>query len=120
ETAFRRAYLPALRTAGPLAQLIARQAEAHAAEYNTEAQFGQTCAALPDDIINFQHDPLACAIALGWSDGVEIRTVPLRCELRDGWLVELPDEAGTPTRVVTQVNGDAFNQLWLDTVVRTR
>ena len=44
ETALRRAHLPALRQAGPLAQLIARQAEAFAIEYGNEAQYGQTCA----------------------------------------------------------------------------
>ena len=44
ETALRRAHLPALHQSGPLAQLIARQAEAFAIEYGNEAQYGQTCA----------------------------------------------------------------------------
>ena len=116
ETALRRAHLPALRQAGPLAQLIARQAEAFAIEYGNEAQYGQTCRDLPDDIINFQHDPLACAIALGWHDGVEISELPLKLAVEDGWLVQRIADGGKPTRVVTRVNGAKFNQFWLETV----
>ncbi len=118
ETALRRAYLPALREAGPLGQLITRQAEAFAREYHNEERFGQTCAGLPHDIINFQHDPLACAIALGWSEGVEIREVPLKVEVRDGWLYERVDAGGTPTRVVTQVDGAKFSEHWLNVMTR--
>jgi inosine-uridine nucleoside N-ribohydrolase len=116
ETALRRAHLPALRAAGPLAQLIARQAEAFAREYNNEAQFGQTCKGLPCDIINFLHDPLACAIALGWRDGVEICEVLLTLEVRDGWLYEKVDPAGQPTRVVSRIEANRFNDFWINTV----
>jgi inosine-uridine nucleoside N-ribohydrolase len=119
ETALRRAYLPALRNGGPLAQLIARQAEAFARNEQNEVRHGQTCAGLPDDTINFQHDPLACAIALGWDDGVEISTLPLRTELRDGWLRQTVDPAGKPTRVVTRVDGMKFSEFWLEMVTRT-
>ena len=118
ETALRRAYLPALRNGGPLAQLIARQAEAFARDEQNEARHGQTCAGLPDDTINFQHDPLACAIALGWRDGVEISTLPLRTELRDGWLRQTVDPAGKPTRVVTRIDGMKFSEFWLERVTR--
>jgi purine nucleosidase len=118
ETALRRAHLPALRQAGPLAQIIARQAEAFAIEYGNEAQYGQTCKNLPDDIINFQHDPLACAIALGWRDGVEISEPPLKLTVEDGWLVQRIADDGRPTRVVTRVNGASFSQFWLDIVAR--
>jgi inosine-uridine nucleoside N-ribohydrolase len=116
ETALRRAYLPILRQAGPLAQLIARQAEPFAKENNYEAQIGQTCPTLPADIINFLHDPLACAIALGWREGVEMSEVPLTLEIKDGWLHERVDPAGRPTQVVTRVDGDKFNEFWLNTV----
>lgn len=119
ETALRRAYLPTLRQARPLAQLIARQAEAFAVEYNNEATYGQTCSGLPDDIINFQHDPLACAIALGWDEGVEISELPLALEEKDSWLYERVAEGGKPTRVVTRVDGAAFSEFWLSTVVPT-
>ncbi len=40
------------------------------------------------DIINFLHDPLACAIALGWNEGVVTSEIPLKLEIRDGWLYE--------------------------------
>jgi inosine-uridine nucleoside N-ribohydrolase len=116
ETALRRAYLPALRRAGPLAQLIARQAEAFARDEQNEARHGQTCAGLPDDTINFQHDPLACAIALGWRDGVEISTLSLRTEIRDGWLRQTVAPEGKPTRIVTRIDGMKFSEFWLEVV----
>jgi inosine-uridine nucleoside N-ribohydrolase len=43
ETALRRADLPRLSRAGPLARLIARQAEAFARRENYEARYGRTC-----------------------------------------------------------------------------
>ena len=118
ETALRRAYLPALRKAGPLPQLIARQAEAFAQDEQMEARFGRTCDGLPDDTINFQHDPLACAIALGWRDGVQIDELPLTSKIRDGWLHQRVDDDGKPTRVVTRVDGGKFSRFWLDTMVK--
>ena len=117
ETTLRRAALATLRQSGPLAQLIARQAEAFAKEWNYEVQYGQTCKGLPEDVINFQHDPLACAIALGWNEGVEIREIPLKLEIKDGWLCQRVDESGKPTRVVTRVNGGKFNEFWLHTEI---
>jgi purine nucleosidase len=116
ETALRRAYLPTLQKSTPLAQLIARQAEAFARESNYEAAYGQTHAGLPDDTINFQHDSLACAIALGWNEGVQISEVALAFEIKDGWLYQMVAEHGQPTRVVTHIDGEAFNQHWLRTV----
>ena len=83
-----------------------------------ETKHELTCEGLPNDIINFQHDPLACAIALGWNEGVVIREIPLKVEIDDGWLCERIDPAGQPTRVVTQVDGPAFNDFWLRTVIR--
>jgi len=116
ETALRRCWLPEMREAGRLGQLLATQAEAFAIEEAMESRFGQTCEGLPDDIINFLHDPLACAIALGWSDGVEIRQIPLQSEIYDGYLRQTVDSGGKPTRVVTRVNGPKFSEFWLRTV----
>lgn len=118
ETALRRAYLSALRESGPLARLIARQAEAFARDEKMEERIGQTCPGLPKDIINFLHDPLACAIALGWDEGVAISEIPLKSEVKDGWLVQHIDGSGRPTRVVTRVDGSKFSDFWLDTVTR--
>ncbi|MGI8586388.1 MAG: nucleoside hydrolase [Chloroflexia bacterium] len=118
ETSLRRAYLPTLRQSGQLARLIARQAEAFAEDEKNEARYGQTCSGLPEDTINAQHDPLACAVALGWNEGVEITEVPLKVEIKDGWLRQRVDAGGKPTRVVTRVNGGAFNEFWFRTVTR--
>lgn len=116
ETALRRAVLPRLRASGPLAGLIARQAEAFAADEGSEKKYGTTCTELPDDIINFQHDPLACAIALGWKEGVEAREVPLVSELTDRYVRQRVVEGGRPTQVVTKVDANRFADVWLDTV----
>jgi purine nucleosidase len=116
ETFFRRAFLPRLTQAGALGALLARQAEAFAKDQKMEEKFGETCSKLPRDIINFQHDPLACAIALGWHEGVEIGEVPLKIEVRDGLLHEIIDPNGKRTRVVTKIDGHRFSQFWIDTV----
>jgi inosine-uridine nucleoside N-ribohydrolase len=118
ETWLRRAHLARLRQAGPLAQLIARQAEAFAADENYETLYGQSCTGLPDDTINFQHDALACAIALGWDGGLAVSEIPLALEIADGYLWERVDAAGVPTKVVTRVDGGAFSERWLRIVTR--
>jgi hypothetical protein len=84
-----------------------------------ESRFGQTCSALPSDIINFLHDPLACAIALGWDDEIEIQELPLKSELKDGYLSQRVGMGGKPTKVVAKVNGARFSEFWLDTVCMT-
>jgi inosine-uridine nucleoside N-ribohydrolase len=116
ETSLRRAYLETLRNSGALGQLLARQAEAFARDENNEEKYGKTCSNLPNDTINFQHDPLTCAIALGWDEGVEITEIPLKLNLRNGWLHETIDTAGKPTRVVTKIDGNRFNEFWIATV----
>jgi hypothetical protein len=98
-----------------------------------ESRFGETCSGLPPDIINFQHDGLACAIALGWRDGVSIEQTGLHVELRDGFLTErVVDETvqavfppgsslgsgnsaapDTHVRLVTHIDGPRFNEFWL-------
>jgi purine nucleosidase len=62
----RRADLPRLRAAGPLGQLLARQSEAHGQVHEME-QLGREHPGLPDDLLNFQYDPVACAMG-GSSD----------------------------------------------------
>lgn len=118
ETSLRRAYLDDLRRAGALGRLIARQAEAFAQDEQHERQFGATCAGLPQDTINFQHDALACAIALGWETGVELAEIPLMVTEEDGWLRERIHPAGNPVRLVTAVDAARFNQHWLDIVAQ--
>jgi inosine-uridine nucleoside N-ribohydrolase len=112
ETAIRRAYLPKLRQSGELGELIATQSELLDETEQNEENFGKACSGLPADILNFQHDPLACGIALGWNKGVIIEEVPLRFDIQDGLLCETIDESGKPTSVVTAIDGEAFNEFW--------
>lgn len=112
ETALRRVHLSSLRKSGALGQLIAKQAEEFAVDEEMERKFRETCERLPNDIINFLHDPLACAVALGWKDGLEMREIPLIFEVINGWLHEKIDATGRPTKVVTKIDGDNFNELW--------
>lgn len=116
ETALRRTHLEALSRAGALGQLLTRQAESFAKDENMEEKFGKSCSNLPNDIINFQHDPLACAIAVGWNQGVEISQIPLKMELSDGLLHEIIDPVAKPLRVITKVDGERFSEFWIDIV----
>jgi purine nucleosidase len=112
----RAAHLPRLRAAGPLGALLAGQAEAHARDHGV-TELGRSWPGLPDDLLNFQHDPLACAVALGW-DGVTVETVPTGLELAGGRLRMTRRASGRPLRVVTAVDGPAFEEAWLAAVER--
>jgi inosine-uridine nucleoside N-ribohydrolase len=118
ETWLRRAHLPALRAGGPFAQLLARQADAYAADKNYDERYGSTCAALPADIVSFQHDPLTCALALGWNHGVVVQDLSLRLDIEDGWLHQTLDDAGSLTKVVTRVDGPSFSDFWVTAVTQ--
>lgn len=106
--------LPRLRGAGPLGALLARQAEAYEREYGHQA-LAHAHALLPGDLLNFQHDPLACAVALGW-DGVSVADLRLGLALVDGYPVLCPEPDGTCYPVVRAVDAERFNQYWLDAV----
>jgi purine nucleosidase len=112
----RAAHLPRLRAAGPLGALLADQGEAHARDQGV-AGLARSWPGLPDDLLNFQHDPLACAVALGW-DGVRVEEVPTRLEVRDGRLVMTRRAGARPLRVVTAVDGPGFEAVWLAAVER--
>ena len=118
ETALRRNYLDKLRMSGALGELLARQAEAFAEDEKYEVRYGQTCEGLPDDIMNFLHDPLACAIALGWRDEVEFENLLLIYEEKEGWLHERIDPSGKLTRMVTKIDGSRFNEFWFEKITK--
>ena len=118
ETALRGSQLAALKESDPLARLVATQAEVYAETEHGQSHFGRQYAGLPEDFINFQHDPLALAVALGWDEGVETKELPLRTEIEDGWLVQRVEDGGSLTRVVTRVDGRAFDEFWLRTVTQ--
>jgi inosine-uridine nucleoside N-ribohydrolase len=116
QTFLRRAHLERLRAAGPLGDLLANQAEAHARDNRADI-IGRVYPAFPDDLLNFQHDPLACAVGLGW-DGVKIEDIGTKLELREErlWMTREPSE---PTlQVVTDVDGPRFEEAWLRAVER--
>jgi purine nucleosidase len=112
----RAAHLPRLRAAGPLGALLADQGEAHARDQGTTG-LGRSWPGLPDDLLNFHHDPLACAVALGW-EGVTVEEVPVRLEAGGGRLRMATQAGARPLRVVTGVDGRGFEAAWLAAVER--
>jgi inosine-uridine nucleoside N-ribohydrolase len=114
QTHLRATDLPRLRAAGPLGALIARQSETYAADRGMAA-LGRAHPGLPDDLLNFLHDPLACAVALAWP-GAPVVPLRLRADL-DGTLLRFtPDRRGRPTGVVPSVDPQAFRARWLQAV----
>lgn len=110
----RRAHLAELRGGGQLASLVASQAELHASDHKM-AELASTWRALPDDLLNFMHDPLACAIACGW-EGAELRSIGLRYAVRDGLGRFEPDASGKRTQVCRGLDGPRFEKLLISTV----
>lgn len=105
QTALRTSDVAILRDGGPLARLLARQADAFAVDVPDR----------PPGVINYQHDPLACAVALGW-DGVTISTLRLRAILHGGLLRLERDAAAPARRMVTTVDAERFSGYWLEAV----
>jgi hypothetical protein len=112
----RRADLPRLRAARPLGQLLARQGEAHG-EANQMEKLGREHPGLPDDLLNFQYDPVACAVALGWS-GATAQDSRLQPVWNDDVLSFQPSPEGRSIKVVLDVVGAAFAETWLSAVER--
>lgn len=94
---------------------MVRQAEACAEDERKDEHFGRVYPGLPDDLVNFQHDPLAVAVALGW-DGATVEAHPLAVTIEAGWLRMRVTDGGRPVRVVTRVDREAFAALWLDAI----
>jgi purine nucleosidase len=112
----RDAHLARLEAAGTIGRLLARQARAHADEHDVRA-LGRAHPALPDDLLNFQHDPLACAVALGWS-GAPVMARRLRPRLDVDVLSFAPAQDGKSVGVVVDVDGPAFENRWLEAIER--
>jgi purine nucleosidase len=106
--------LPRLAASGPLGDLLARQAKTHGEDHNMAA-LGREHAALPNDLVNFQYDPVACAVATGWP-GAAVEERHLRPDLDVGVLRFEADMAGRPTRVVVRLDGEAFANVWITAV----
>jgi inosine-uridine nucleoside N-ribohydrolase len=114
EVRLREAHLSQLREGGALARLIARQGELHGADSGMR-RVGREHPGLPDDLLNFQYDPLACAAAAGW-EGVQVEELQLSARLKDGVLTFPESPGGKPTRVVTGVDGPRLEREWVEAV----
>jgi hypothetical protein len=114
EARLREAHLPRLREGGALARLVARQGELRGADGDM-GRLGREHPGLPDDLLNFHYDPLACAVGAGW-DGARVEELRLSAQLRDGVLTFPESPSGKPTRVVTGVDGPRFEREWVETV----
>jgi purine nucleosidase len=105
--------LPRLAASGPIGELLAHQACAHGEEHDMPG-LGRAHPALPDDILNFHFDPVACAVALGWQ-GAEIEAVQIEPVLQ-GEVLRFRVTGKGPTRLVVDVDGDVFVETWLAAV----
>lgn len=110
----RRRHVERLRSSGPLGQLIATQAEHQATERSTE-ELARSSAGLPDDSLAFHHDPLTCAVALGWP-GVTLEERRVAPVLEEAVLRFADDEHGRSVHVGVGVDIAAFDALWLAAV----
>ena len=114
QVSLREAHLPRLREGGALARLVAHQSELYGAESDMR-RVGREHSRLPDDLLNFHYDPLACAVAAGW-DGALVEKLRLSIRLQDGVLTFPESPSGKPTRVVTGVDGARLEHEWVEVV----
>lgn len=103
--------LPRLRATGSIGDLLARQSAAHAQDQE-HLQAARRYPGLPDDLVNFHWDPLACAVALGWS-GATVEPARLVPVIRNDAFQLVRDRAGRSMQVLTGVDGDAFTDTWI-------
>ena len=112
----RRRDLDRLPAGGPVGRLLARQAIAHGDEHDMGA-LGRAHPGLPDDLLNFQYDAVACAVAAG----MPVATLEdlVLAPRTDGGVLrfeERPD--GRAVTVTTAVDGHALGEAWLASVGR--
>lgn len=112
----RAVHVERLHASGRIGRLLARQARAHAAE-NRMTELGRAHAGLPDDLLNFQYDPVACAVALGWP-GATTDPLTLQPIIDAGILRFAPVDDGKQVEVVLDVDGAAFADTWLAAIER--
>ena len=110
----REAHLLKLWEGGRLARLIARQGELQRVEEGM-GKLGREHTELPNDLLNFHFDPLACAVAVGW-EGASVEEMELIARQDDGLLTFTEEPGGRKTRVVTNVEGPRFEEEWLRVV----
>jgi hypothetical protein len=108
----RAAHLPRLAASGPLGELLARQCRAYAVDSGM-TELGRAHGGLPDDLVNIHWDPVACAVALGWS-GAVVQERRVRTVLEAERLRFEHDPGGRRTRVLADLDVQAFDELWIE------
>ena len=116
-THLRRAHLARLRAVGPIGVLLADQATRYAA-LRDHAGLAAGHPGLPDDLLLFLHDPLACAVAVGW-EGARLVERRLAVEPAGSSLRLVPGESGRRVRVVADLDAVGFAERWLSAVEAT-
>jgi purine nucleosidase len=86
----------------------------HGHDSRQEAR-GRAHAGLPDDLLNFQYDPVACAVAVGWP-GAVVQEQRLRPVMEGDVLRFQPDQDGRLVRVVVDLDRASFTDAWLAAV----
>jgi len=79
------------------------------------AELGRLHAGLPDDLLNFQYDAVACAVAVGWP-GAIVEQARLDFVHERGLVRFRPAPAGRPTRVLVDLDSVGFAEYWLKSV----
>lgn len=106
--------LPRLYAAGPIGQLLARQALAYCGDERKSA-LPVAYRGLPPDLLNFHHDPLTCAVAVGWP-GARLRSVLITTHVDREILSYAESQAGRMVNVVDGVDAALFTSTWLGAV----
>jgi inosine-uridine nucleoside N-ribohydrolase len=109
--------IDALRRAGPVGELLARQSPAHAHDAGMAA-LAATHENLADDLVNFHWDPVAAAVAAGWS-GATITPRSVRPATDTTGALRLVDaDEGRPVDVATAIDAASFASEWLHAIER--
>lgn len=103
----READLDRIAATGQVGALIAAQSRAWGVGRDY-ARLGREHAALPDDLVNFHHDPLAVAVALGWP-GATIECIRLMPFIENGVMSFERSDAGREVDVCTGIDAGAFS-----------
>jgi purine nucleosidase len=114
QTLLRAADLPRIEATGPVGRLIARQSRAWG-EDRGYAALGEAHDALPDDLVNFHHDPLTVAVALGWP-GATVERQRLMPYMKNGLMSFKASDEGREIDVCTGVDAAAFTETMIETL----
>lgn len=115
EVPLARSHLRDLKQGDDLARLVAAQAEQHGADWKMH-EMGSSYSGLPDDLLNFQYDVVACAVAAG-QVGITVDHIPLGTVLEGGLRRFVVSDAGARYPVVTAVDADRLTAAWVAALV---